>query len=60
MTYEDESDTDDDESDTKLTKISNYLFNNNSDDEESDSDDSSTNEDEEFELILDCNPECCT
>ncbi|XP_012533549.1 vacuolar protein sorting-associated protein 13A isoform X2 [Monomorium pharaonis] len=58
VTYEDESDTDDDESDTKLTKISSYLFSNNSDDEESDSDDSSTNEDEEFELILDCNPEC--
>ncbi|XP_077263954.1 intermembrane lipid transfer protein VPS13A isoform X2 [Temnothorax americanus] len=58
VTYEDESDTDDDESDTKLTRISSYLFNNNSDDEESDSDDSSTNEDEEFELILDCNPEC--
>ncbi|EFN62404.1 Vacuolar protein sorting-associated protein 13A [Camponotus floridanus] len=58
ITYEDESDTDDDESDTKLTKISNYLFNNNSDDEESDSDDSSTNEDEELEeLTLDCNYE---
>ncbi|KYM95926.1 Vacuolar protein sorting-associated protein 13C [Cyphomyrmex costatus] len=58
VTYEDESDTDDDENDTKLTRISNYLFNNISDGEESDSDDSSTNEDEEFELILDCNPEC--
>ncbi|KAG5314184.1 VP13A protein, partial [Acromyrmex insinuator] len=58
-TYEDESDTDDDENDTKLTKISSYLFNSTSDGEESDSDDSSTNEDEEFELILDCNPECC-
>ncbi|KAL6266414.1 hypothetical protein P5V15_003265 [Pogonomyrmex californicus] len=60
ITCEDESDTDDDESDTKLTRISNYLFNSNSnsDDEESDSDDSSANEDEEFELILDCNPEC--
>ncbi|XP_011865236.1 PREDICTED: vacuolar protein sorting-associated protein 13A-like isoform X2 [Vollenhovia emeryi] len=57
-TYEDESDTDDDEGDTKLTRISSYLFNSNSDDEESDSDDSSTNEDEEFELILDCNTEC--
>ncbi|XP_072752571.1 intermembrane lipid transfer protein VPS13A [Anoplolepis gracilipes] len=58
ITYEDESDTDDDENDTKLTKISNYLFNNNSDDEEeSDSDDSSANEDEELELTLECNCE---
>nr|XP_012219129.1 PREDICTED: vacuolar protein sorting-associated protein 13A-like isoform X1 [Linepithema humile] len=56
ITYEDESDTDDDENDAKFTRISNYLFNNNSDDEESDSDDSSANEDEEMES-LDCNPE---
>ncbi|XP_070527175.1 intermembrane lipid transfer protein VPS13A isoform X2 [Cardiocondyla obscurior] len=58
--YEDESDTDEDENDTKLTRISSYLFDNNSDDEESDSDDSSANEeDEEFELVLNRAPESC-
>ncbi|XP_020288636.1 vacuolar protein sorting-associated protein 13A-like isoform X2 [Pseudomyrmex gracilis] len=56
ITYEDESDTDDDENDTKLARISNYLFNNSSDDEESDdSDNSSTNE--ELELTPDYNSE---
>ncbi|XP_011135861.2 vacuolar protein sorting-associated protein 13C-like isoform X2 [Harpegnathos saltator] len=60
VTCEDESDTDDDESDKKLARISNYLFNSNSsDEEESDSDDSSTNEDEGLDFVLDCNAESC-
>ncbi|CAK9828583.1 Intermembrane lipid transfer protein VPS13A [Anthophora retusa] len=55
-TYEEDSDTDDDEGQKKLARTSNYLFNSNSSgDEDSDSDDSSTNEDEGLELTPECN-----
>ncbi|KAK9294042.1 hypothetical protein QLX08_011233 [Tetragonisca angustula] len=55
-TYEEDSDTDDEEGQKKLIRTSNYLFNSNSSgDEESDSDDSSTNEDEGLELTPECN-----
>ncbi|XP_024221985.1 vacuolar protein sorting-associated protein 13C [Bombus impatiens] len=55
-TYEEDSDTDDEEGQKKLTRTSNYLFNSNSSgDEDSDSDDTSTNEDEGLELTPECN-----
>ncbi|XP_034193125.2 intermembrane lipid transfer protein VPS13A isoform X1 [Osmia lignaria lignaria] len=55
-TYEEDSDTDDDEGQKKLVKTSNYLFNSNSSEEEdSDSENSSTNEDEGLELTPECN-----
>lgn len=55
ITYEDESDTDDDENDTKLARISNYLFDSSDDEESDDSDNSSTNE--ELEVTPDYNSE---
>ena len=59
-TYEEDSDTDDEEGQKKLIRTSNYLFNSNSSgDEESDSDDSSTNEDEGLELTPECNVDSC-
>ncbi|XP_017890538.1 vacuolar protein sorting-associated protein 13C-like [Ceratina calcarata] len=55
-TYEEDSDTDDEEGQKKLARTSNYLFSNTSSgDEDSDSDDSSTNEDEGLELTPECN-----
>lgn len=59
-TYEEDSDTDDEEGQKKLTRASNYLFNSNSSgDEDSDSDDTSTNEDEGLELTPECNVDSC-
>lgn len=60
--YEEDSDTDDEEGQKKLTRTSNYLFNSNSsedEDSDSDSDNSSANEDEGLELTPECNVDSC-